>query len=107
MRVKVKDIVHLERFNGAMRELYKDAEAEDEMAKVKAAAKEAFSDGIVREKKNGKGGRIEKGGKAEKRRLEGKDEERRWEDKPRDLDLEQGEGWRQAVEEHIFETYGG
>ena len=46
MRVKVKDIIHLEKFNGAMRELYKGAEEEEEKAKVKVAAKEAFSDGV-------------------------------------------------------------
>ena len=45
MRVKVKDIIHLEKFNGAMRELYKEAEEEEQKAKMKAAAKEAFSDG--------------------------------------------------------------
>ena len=41
MRVRVGDIMHLEKFNPAMRELYKEAE-EDE--KAKRAAKEAFSD---------------------------------------------------------------
>ena len=46
MRVKVKDIIHLEKFNGAMRELYKEAEQEEQKAKVKVAAKEAFSDGV-------------------------------------------------------------
>lgn len=41
MRVRVGDIMHLEKFNPAMRELYKEAE-EDE--KAKRAAKKAFSD---------------------------------------------------------------
>ena len=111
MRVKVKDIIHLEKFNGAMRELYKEAEQEEEKEKVKEkvkmAAKEAFSDGLVAEKKHGRGGRIEKGRNGENRGWEEKDEERRWEDKPRGIDLEQGEGWRQAAEEHILQTYGG
>ena len=112
MRVKVKDIIHLERFNGAMRELYKDAEAEEQKAKEKVAAKDAFSGGPVG-CKNGNHGGIEKGGKGEKNgkggRMEkgGKGEKRRWEDKPKDLDLDQGEGWRQAVEEHLIQTYGG
>ena len=61
MRVKVKDIIHLEKFNGAMRELYKEAEEEEQKAKMKAAAKEAFSDGNGN-MNNGKGGRGEKGG---------------------------------------------
>ena len=62
MRVKVKDIIHLEKFNGAMRELYKEAEQEEEKAKEKVAAKEAFSDGVGGGGKNWKAGRIEKGG---------------------------------------------
>ena len=67
MRVKVKDIIHLEKFNGAMRELYKEAEEEEEKAKAKLAAREAFSDG-----KNGKSGRIEKGGEVGERKGEKK-----------------------------------
>lgn len=66
MRVKVKDIIHLEKFNGAMRELYKEAEEEEEKAKVKAAAKEAFSDGVGN-MNNGKGGKGEKWGGGEAR----------------------------------------
>ncbi len=66
MRVKVKDIIHLEKFNGAMRELYKEAEEEEEKAKVKLAAKEAFSDGVGG--KNGKGSRVEKGGEVGERK---------------------------------------
>jgi hypothetical protein len=42
MRVRVRDIIHLEKFNPAMRELYKQEEEED--GKAKRAAKEAFSD---------------------------------------------------------------
>ena len=70
MRVKVKDIIHLEKFNGAMRELYKEAEQEEEKAKAKVAAKEAFSDGLGG--KNGKGGRKEKGGEGGERKEDGK-----------------------------------
>ena len=54
-----------------MRELYKEAEAEEEKAKVKVAAKEAFSDGLVGPK-NGKGGIVEKGGEGKKRKGGGK-----------------------------------
>ena len=42
MRVRVRDIIHLEKFNPAMRALYKEEEEED--GKAKRAAKEAFSD---------------------------------------------------------------
>ncbi|KAL2038876.1 hypothetical protein N7G274_008398 [Stereocaulon virgatum] len=41
MRVRVRDIIHLETFNPALRELYKQ---EEEDARAKRAAKEAFSD---------------------------------------------------------------
>lgn len=44
MRVKVGDIMHLDRLAPAMRELYKAAEKEEADAKVKKAAREAFSD---------------------------------------------------------------
>ncbi len=66
MRVKIKDIIHLEKFNGAMRELYKGAEEAEEKAKVKLAAREAFSDGLGG--KNGKGGRMEMGGEVGERK---------------------------------------
>ena len=44
MRVKVGDIIHLEKFTPALRELYKDVEREEQDAKAKKAAREAFSD---------------------------------------------------------------
>lgn len=44
MRVKVGDIMHLERFTPAFRELYKEVEKEEAEGKTKRAAKEAFSD---------------------------------------------------------------
>ena len=44
MRVKVGDIIHLDNFHPALRELYKDAEREERDGKAKRAAKEAFSD---------------------------------------------------------------
>ena len=46
MRVKVKDIIHLEKFTPALRELYKEEEKEEHDAKAKKAAKEAFSDEV-------------------------------------------------------------
>ena len=44
MRVKVGDIIHLEKSTPALRELYKDVEREEHDAKAKKAAREAFSD---------------------------------------------------------------
>lgn len=58
MRVKVGDIIHLEKFNAAMRELYKDAEEDEKARKAKAVA---FSD---------------KGVKGEPANLAGEDKER-------------------------------
>ena len=70
MRVRVRDIMHLEKFNPAMRELYKEAE-EDE--KAKQAAKEAFSDNeededVVGERVEGKRKSKEMEERAEKAR---------------------------------------
>ena len=45
MRVKVGDIIHLEKFTPALRELFKEAEKDERDRKAKRAAKEAFSDG--------------------------------------------------------------
>jgi len=44
MRIKVGDIMHLEKFTPALRELYKEAEKEEADEKARRAAKEAFSD---------------------------------------------------------------
>lgn len=46
MRVKVGDIMHLEKFTPAMRELYKDAEREEQDTKAKKVARQAFSDDV-------------------------------------------------------------
>ena len=44
MRVKVGDIMHLDRFTPALVELYKDPEDEEDERRKKKAAKEAFAD---------------------------------------------------------------
>lgn len=47
MRVKVGDIMHLEKFTPALRELYKDAEQEEQDTKAKKAARQAFSNDVI------------------------------------------------------------
>lgn len=76
MRVKVGEIMHLEKFTPALRELYK--ETDDEVRETKAA-KEAFSDDendVLKEEQGG--GTVEKtGGSPEKRTKEEKAEQAR------------------------------
>ena len=50
MRVKVGDIIHLEKLNPALRELYKNVEQEEISMKAKKAARQASSDDLKKMK---------------------------------------------------------
>ena len=92
MRVKVGDIMHLEKFTPALRELYKEVVDE---AKDSKAAKEAFSDDEDDALKEGQAGGLEN---AEKRSQEQKAEQaRKGQVKAARKKQESRERWEKAI----------